>query len=317
MTQSITLIDRTMVSRLKKQAKQLHRESGRPHHELLEELARKAGFPNWHQLSLADSQTQPLEARLAKSLLVILDAKEAFDEVGDDFELMQEGLFLRVEPLLQWARRFYHELQANSDKELLEFLNDNHRALRYVGNDTLPSEATVREWLIERLFWQPNVALLNGKFLDLETPAAPHGEGGDAFEEDEEVGPDEPVPAVGEDILRAAFGNPKKGELIIGKPETMERYKTFEGPRKAWNWCLHCEKAYPQGSYRQVRDLQMCPYSGCDGDTVMDLWSWDSIREKNPSYPSVPQVGKHYPLYGTTDTATGGESKPSIPARPT
>lgn len=306
MTKSITLIDRTLISRLKKQAKNLHRESGRPHHELLEDLAKKAGFQNWHQLTLADGQTQPLEARLAKGLVVILDVKEAFDEVGDDFELMQEAMFLRVEKLLQWARRAPHASQSASDKGLLEFLSDNYRAIRYIGRDRLPSEATVEEWLIEHLFWQPDVILLNGKFLELDTTNASDGIGDEDLEEDESTGPDEPLPVFEETFLRAAFGNPGRGELIIGKPETMERYKAFEGPRKAWNWCLHCEKAYPQGSYRQVRDLQMCPYSGCDGDTVMDLWSWDSIREKNPSYPRVPAIGKHYPLYGPSDSAPGG-----------
>ncbi len=35
-------------------------------------------------------------------------------------------------------------------------------------------------------------------------------------------------------------------------------------------WCLHCGRWYRLGDFRQVGDMQMCAYEGCDGDTVMD-----------------------------------------------
>ena len=27
-----------------------------------------------------------------------------------------------------------------------------------------------------------------------------------------------------------------------------------------WVWCLHCERAYQVGEFRQVGDIQLCPY---------------------------------------------------------
>lgn len=63
-------------------------------------------------------------------------------------------------------------------------------------------------------------------------------------------------------------------------------------------WCLHCERAYRRGQYRMVGGLQMCPYEGCDGDTVMDALDWARIREIHPEYPQIPEPGKVYPLYG-------------------
>ena len=65
----------------------------------------------------------------------------------------------------------------------------------------------------------------------------------------------------------------------------------------AYLWCLHCERAYKRGSYRTVGELQMCPYEGCDGDTAMDAWGWEKLREEHPDYPEIPEEGKLYPLY--------------------
>jgi len=62
-------------------------------------------------------------------------------------------------------------------------------------------------------------------------------------------------------------------------------------------WCLHCERTYKRGEFRLVNGLQMCPYEGCDGDTVLDAWDWAKVREMHPEYPEVPERGKVYPLY--------------------
>ena len=70
-----------------------------------------------------------------------------------------------------------------------------------------------------------------------------------------------------------------------------------EEKRPEFLWCLHCERAYRNGEFRLAGGLQMCPYEGCDGDTVVDGWGWDQIREKHPEYPEIPEKGKVYPLY--------------------
>jgi len=75
------------------------------------------------------------------------------------------------------------------------------------------------------------------------------------------------------------------------------REETFGTPDGTWLWCLHCERAYKSGEYRELRGLQMCPYEGCDGSTVMDGWDWKDVRRANPAYPKEPERGKEYPLY--------------------
>jgi hypothetical protein len=88
-----------------------------------------------------------------------------------------------------------------------------------------------------------------------------------------------------------------------------DQEKMFYRKKEEWVWCLHCERVYQVGEYRAEKpdrmminmgfkeDLQMCPYAGCDGDTVTDSWPWETIREKHPEYPEIPEREKVYPLY--------------------
>ena len=84
----------------------------------------------------------------------------------------------------------------------------------------------------------------------------------------------------------------------VFNPNGLHRDAALDGDPPNYLWCLHCERAYVRGEYREVRDLQMCPYSGCNGDTVIDAWDWNSIRENNPSYPENPLEGVVYSMYG-------------------
>jgi hypothetical protein len=68
-------------------------------------------------------------------------------------------------------------------------------------------------------------------------------------------------------------------------------------PEGSWVWCLHCERCYKAGEYRKESSMQLCPYPDCDGDTVMDSWAWERLREIHPDYPKEPERDKVYPLY--------------------
>lgn len=283
-----------MVSRLKKKAKRLQRETGRPHHEILEQLAQEIGLPNWHHLTLADQVTQRLEAKIRGGLILLYDAKEADDEAGEGFEPFDELLVLRAGELINWIRNVHEHNRQSPELELLDFLHENYTPLIYTGNDRLPRSDAVWDWIAERNFWKPDLVFLKDVMLDADDG---HNAGAD-----DDDGVEEAMPVIDEQLLRQAFGSARRGTLVLGSPDTMERYAGIEGPRKAWNWCLHCERAYPQGSYRQVRELQMCPYAGCEGDAFMDLWTWASVRHKNLNYPEVPELGRRYPLYGPQST---------------
>lgn len=108
---------------------------------------------------------------------------------------------------------------------------------------------------------------------------------------------DESMPEISEVELRKVFGESPGSQLVVNSPTTMEHVLMVPNPRRAWLWCLHCERAYPLGSYRVVGDLQLCPYAECDGDTALDLWPWGAVRVENPQYPIRPELGVVYPLY--------------------
>lgn len=82
--------------------------------------------------------------------------------------------------------------------------------------------------------------------------------------------------------------------------KTTDREKAF-GKSSGTLWCLHCERTYQEGEYRNENiggDIhQMCPYEDCDGDTVVDAWDWESLLDKHPEYPKIPEKGNKYPLY--------------------
>ncbi len=59
-------------------------------------------------------------------------------------------------------------------------------------------------------------------------------------------------------------------------------------------WCLHCGRTYRRGECRVVKGLQMCPYDGCDGDTVLDAVPWGAMRSAWPAYPVIPERGRRY-----------------------
>jgi hypothetical protein len=82
----------------------------------------------------------------------------------------------------------------------------------------------------------------------------------------------------------------------------LDREKSFGKDRSKYFWCLHCERAYERTQFRLVGKLQMCPYAGCSGDTVMDAWEWDEIRRFHAAYPKVPRHGVHYPMYRSEKT---------------
>lgn len=84
----------------------------------------------------------------------------------------------------------------------------------------------------------------------------------------------------------------------VFQPSRMHRDTAFGGEPPEFLWCMHCERAYRYGEFRPVGSLQMCPYTDCDGDTVVDAWSWKRIRQGNPSYPERPREGEVYTMYG-------------------
>ena len=111
------------------------------------------------------------------------------------------------------------------------------------------------------------------------------------------IGRNDPCPCGSGAKLKYCCKTWPPGDGAKSSEPQLDREKAFvEDEKPNYLWCLHCERAYPYGEYRQVDDLQMCPYEGCGGDTVIDAWPWPKLRDAH-GYPDVPEKGERYPLY--------------------
>jgi len=79
----------------------------------------------------------------------------------------------------------------------------------------------------------------------------------------------------------------------------MDRERILGEKPGGFLWCLHCGRTYRWGEYREINGLEMCPYDGCDGNTVFDGWRWEEVREGSPDYPKTPKRGHVYELNRT------------------
>lgn len=93
--------------------------------------------------------------------------------------------------------------------------------------------------------------------------------------------------------------------------EELDHFQIFRSGLELgdWVWCLHCERVFRYGEYREesapaglarvgMEVLQLCPYGECDG-SPLDVWPWAVVRRANPGYPEVPERKRAYPLYGS------------------
>lgn len=74
----------TIVDGLKKQAKKLQREGGGKHADLLDRVAKSAGYQHWHHVSLCLKQTEAksgVEALHADCEIILRAAREGIDKV--------------------------------------------------------------------------------------------------------------------------------------------------------------------------------------------------------------------------------------------
>ena len=142
-------ISHSAVSKLKKEAKRRRRVSNRPHHEVLDEIARSAGFPNWHHLTLAQAASQELLERFQNGFFFLWNIQEG--EYWDPaFEQSPHALHMLQDRIVPWLRGAYEDTKAATDGELRTDVAENFVVMIYEGPDQLPdSEDDVLQWTAE------------------------------------------------------------------------------------------------------------------------------------------------------------------------
>jgi hypothetical protein len=73
--------------------------------------------------------------------------------------------------------------------------------------------------------------------------------------------------------------------------------------RPVYTWCLHCEKVFKTSKWREAAPYDPhfersgeCPE--CGAGECVDGWEWSRVAKAN-GYPTIPEEGKYYPLYGS------------------
>ena len=91
---------------------------------------------------------------------------------------------------------------------------------------------------------------------------------------------------------------PQKVETEVVHRHAFHSHGEFQRARQPnFLWCIHCERAYQYGEFRQSGNRQLCPYLSCAGAEVF-AWDWQKVRATNPDYPAEPSPGVVYPLFG-------------------
>ena len=54
-------------------------------------------------------------------------------------------------------------------------------------------------------------------------------------------------------------------------------------------WCTICRRAFSSVE----TNPEQCHFPNCEGG-IYDIRDWESVVEKNPSFPEVPEVGEKY-----------------------
>ena len=92
--------------------------------------------------------------------------------------------------------------------------------------------------------------------------------------------------------LEQVFGGP----VNLAPLRMSERSCLFHGKFAEHLWCTCCKRTFPNGSFRQVGEIRLCPYAGCSGHASVDAMPWERIKVSHPEYPEVPVLGMRYTL---------------------
>jgi len=73
------IISSANVEKLKQKARKIKKDSGIPHHEALNQVAKAAGFNHWHHVSESAKSFEPTEQAYFFGTIIAMDVKDAMD----------------------------------------------------------------------------------------------------------------------------------------------------------------------------------------------------------------------------------------------
>ena len=59
-------------------------------------------------------------------------------------------------------------------------------------------------------------------------------------------------------------------------------------------WCPVCTRTYRDGQQRNSGPVKLCAYRDCDCWADIAQINWNSIRQKEPLLPLIPETNRRY-----------------------
>lgn len=170
------------LEKLKQRARQLKRNSGIPHHQALQDVAKTAGFHHWHHAVESAKVTDVTERAYYAGLLIAMDVKDAQDFRPQDLFVEDEQAFLVCADDMRLALRISEVddddvplFDAYSPEKFEEIFREdmmNYVFFRYAGKTPPRDVADALELVTQCSFWSPQYVWLRGDFINTyETPA--------------------------------------------------------------------------------------------------------------------------------------------------
>jgi hypothetical protein len=156
------------LSFLRKEAKNIQRTTGRKHVEILNRIAAERGLGDWSGLNALREATKVEEAKIASSLIVMVEIDAIANIDGNLFIEHPDVPILCWMKLKPWLRASINQIGlAAEDEVLFDTLDHRYRYWRYVGDEkALPPTDEIEQWFQQYSLVGAALFMLRGEFIE-------------------------------------------------------------------------------------------------------------------------------------------------------
>lgn len=171
------LISSADVEKLKQNARRLKKETGIPHHEALDQVAKKAGLDHWHHLAESAKAFAPTEHAYHFGVIIALDVKNGLEFRDPSGSFVEDSFAdaLCAGDIYEFVRTTEEEdeeidtADPTYQEDLKEWASDmsmNFMFFRYTGADLPASVENVVKLATEHCYWPPEFIWYKGTFQE-------------------------------------------------------------------------------------------------------------------------------------------------------
>ena len=170
------IISSADVEKLKQKARKLKKDSGTPHHEALDQVAKIAGFNHWHHVSESAKTFKPTEQAYYFGVIIAMDVKDAMDFRDPSGSFVEDpfAFALCADDIYAYIREADDDGDSADDDQHYaedrgEWMQDeimNYVFFRYTGSTVAEQVNDVVAMVRECSFWPPVFIWHKGAFQE-------------------------------------------------------------------------------------------------------------------------------------------------------